>query len=326
MDEQSTLNWGIIGCGDVTELKSGPAFNHVPNSSLYAVMRRDGEKAADYAKRHEVPVWYTVAQDLINDPKVNAIYVATPPSTHEMYTIEALKAGKPVYVEKPMALSAAECQRMGATPEKYGVKLTVAHYRRAMPYFIKIKELLTEIGDLRFVNIKFYQPPFSNVIANTGMQWRLNPEISGGGLFHDLAPHHIDLLNWFFGKPTSINGFFANQHRRSNADDIVSAHLVYGNLPVTGIWCFEAPMKHDSCEIVGSHGSVEFAFHGNEITFTKNGEITSFPFIHPKHIQQPMIEEVVKYFRNETSFNPCPAEEGILTMSIIDQLTGNKFY
>src|ERR1044072_2959571 len=94
------IGWGIIGCGDVTEVKSGPAFNKVPHSALVAVMRRDSEKAKDYAKRHNVPKWYGDAGNLINDPDVNAIYVATPPSSHEEYTIAAVNAGNPVYVEK----------------------------------------------------------------------------------------------------------------------------------------------------------------------------------------------------------------------------------
>src|SRR5688572_22425115 len=101
------INWGIIGCGDVTEVKSGPAFNRVRDSALVAVMRRDEAKVKDYASRHQVPAWYTDAQVLINDPGINAIYVATPPSTHEEYAIAALKAGKPVYVEKPMSVDTA---------------------------------------------------------------------------------------------------------------------------------------------------------------------------------------------------------------------------
>src|SRR5205085_8185937 len=98
------INWGIIGCGDVTEVKSGPAFNKVKNSSLVAVMRRNAVKAKDYAQRHNVPKWYTDANDLIADPKINAIYIATPPSSHEKYTLAVLDAGKPVYVEKPMSI------------------------------------------------------------------------------------------------------------------------------------------------------------------------------------------------------------------------------
>ena len=138
------VKWGIIGCGDVTELKSGQAFNKVPNSSLVAVMRRDAEKAADYARRHQVPTWYDDAEALINDPNVNAIYVATPPDSHADYAIRAMRAGKPVYVEKPMALNSAECEAMNQVSRETGVPLFVAFYRRALPYFLKVKELIDQ--------------------------------------------------------------------------------------------------------------------------------------------------------------------------------------
>src|SRR5258708_7472019 len=138
------IRWGIIGCGDVTEVKSGPAFNKVPGSSLVAVMRRDAAKAKDYAERHGVPKWYADAAQLINDPDINAIYVATPPGYHEAYTIAALQAGQPVYVEKPMSIDTASCLRMQAVAEATQVKLSVAHYRRALPMFLTIKHLLAD--------------------------------------------------------------------------------------------------------------------------------------------------------------------------------------
>ena len=126
----NNINWGIIGCGDVTEKKSGPAFNKVPGSRLAAVMRRDADKAADYARRHQVPKWYSNTDDLLNDPEVNAIYIATPPSSHLKYALAALAKGLPVYVEKPVTLNATEAQRMADAVQTYKGKLTVAHYRR----------------------------------------------------------------------------------------------------------------------------------------------------------------------------------------------------
>src|SRR5664279_2188635 len=129
------IRWGIIGCGDVTEVKSGPAFNKVKNSSLIAVMRRNGEKAKDYATRHHVPKWYDDATKLINDKDVNAIYIATPPSSHEAYTMAALQAGKPVYVEKPMTINFSSALRMAHAAENTGIKMCIAHYRRGQPYF-----------------------------------------------------------------------------------------------------------------------------------------------------------------------------------------------
>ncbi|NCB07478.1 MAG: Gfo/Idh/MocA family oxidoreductase, partial [Bacteroidia bacterium] len=97
-----SVRWGIIGVGNVTEVKSGPAFYKTEHSKLVAVMRRDAEKAADYARRHGVEKWYSNATDLINDPEVDAVYIATPPDSHARYAMEAMRAGKPVYVEKPM--------------------------------------------------------------------------------------------------------------------------------------------------------------------------------------------------------------------------------
>src|SRR6478672_1811075 len=154
------IRWGIIGCGDVTELKSGPAFNKVPDSVLTAVMRRDVVKAKDYATRHNVPKWYSDAHQLINDPDIDAIYVATPPDSHEQYTLDSIAAGKPVYVEKPMALNVAASKRMAETSRKNNIKVCVAHYRREQPLFKKIKELVDSgaIGKIKYVNLKFLKP------------------------------------------------------------------------------------------------------------------------------------------------------------------------
>src|SRR4029079_16966611 len=124
---KGTVNWGIIGCGDVCEVKSGPAFNKVHGSKLVAVMRRDAEKAKDYALRHAVRNYYSDANDLLNDPAVNAVYIATPPSSHEQYAELALRAGKCVYVEKPVSMNADSVKRMIIVEKKYAGKVSVAH-------------------------------------------------------------------------------------------------------------------------------------------------------------------------------------------------------
>src|SRR5690606_29255457 len=150
------INWGIIGCGDVTELKSGPAFNKVPNSSLVAVMRRDAAKAEDYAKRHGVPLWYSNAEELINLPDINAVYIATPPSAHLEYAIAALQAKKMVYVEKPMTTDLASAIKMQEAVNEFQGKLVVAHYRRQQPLFKKIKSLIDQnsIGRIKSITLE----------------------------------------------------------------------------------------------------------------------------------------------------------------------------
>ena len=135
----SSIGWGIIGCGSVTEVKSGPGFQLAQGSKLVAVMRRNGQLARDYARRHNVPRWYDDAQALIDDPQVDAVYIATPPDSHAAYTMAAARAGKPIYLEKPMARSVAECRRMRQACREAGVPLFVAYYRRALPRFLKAK-------------------------------------------------------------------------------------------------------------------------------------------------------------------------------------------
>ncbi len=320
----SVINWGIIGCGDVTEVKSGPAFSNVPRSKLVAVMRRNAAKAEDYAKRHQVPKWYSDAPALINDPAVNAVYIATPPLQHEEYAVQALRAGKPVYVEKPMASTAVAAERMMNAANETGVKLSVAHYRRQQPLFLKIKSLLKEkaVGDVRLVNLQFLQPHNSTVIAQTEDAWRTNPAISGGGLFHDLAPHQLDLMLYFFGRPVKANGMSLNASQLYDADDTVTGQVLFpGNVLFNGSWCFTASQKKDSCEIIGSEGTLCFSvFEQQPVVLLKDGHETLFEFEKLQHVQQPMIENVVAYFLGFAD-NPCSAEEGLEVMKMIEAFT-----
>lgn len=320
------INWGIIGCGDVTEIKSGPAFNKVKNSSLVAVMRRDAAKAKDYAQRHTVSKWYDDANSLINDPDVNAIYIATPPSSHEQYTIAALNAGKPVYVEKPMAVNAAAAKNMMNVAKEKNIKLVVAHYRREQPMFKKIKQLLAEkiIGDIRFARLEFYKKSLTKeelLIPKTA--WRVNHAIAGGGLFHDLAPHQLDLMYYFFGEADKVNGIALNQQKSYSADDIVAGNILFKNeIVFNGLWCFTVNEneEQDVCEIVGSKGKISFSVFGEpKIMMTVEGRKENFLFEPLQHVQQPMIEKVVEYFLGEGP-NPCSPEEGVKVMEMMEAI------
>jgi predicted dehydrogenase len=323
------INWGIIGCGDVTEIKSGPAFNKVKNSSLVAVMRRNGDKAKDYAQRHNVSKWYDDAEQLINDREVNAIYIATPPSSHELYTINALKAGKPVYVEKPMTVNFTSAIKMMNASKVLNVKMSIAHYRRAQPYFKKIKQLIEEksIGEIRFVNLNFYKKLFlEEELKAPGNAWRVDAEIAGGGLFHDLAPHQLDLMYYFFGGFDKISGIALNQSHLYKTADLVTGNVLFkSGIVFNGIWSFNVDKQNekDSCEIIGSEGKIIFSVFGKQdIAIIKNEETEIISFDPPKHVQQPMIEKVVEYFLGE-GHNPCSAEDGAQVMLMIDKFTGS---
>ena len=202
------IRWGIIGCGDVTEVKSGPALQRATGSALVAVMRRDRAKADDYARRHGVARVYDDAATLIADPEVDAVYVATPPSSHRDYALAAAKAGKPVYVEKPMALSHAECRAMIDGSARADVPLFVAYYRRALPRFLKVKQLIDDgtLGDVRLVSVSLYQRPIADHMNRAALPWRVMPAIAGGGLFVDLGCHMLDLLDFLLGPIARVAG------------------------------------------------------------------------------------------------------------------------
>jgi predicted dehydrogenase len=322
-----TISWGIIGCGDVTEVKSGPAFNKVPNSRLVAVMRRNEEKAKDYARRHGVENWYSDADELINDPSVNAIYVATPPASHEEYAIKAMRAGKPVYVEKPMAINAAAAERMEQVAKETGTKISIAHYRRQQPIFLKIKELLNDkaIGDVRVIQLKIWQPHQSNIIAQTETNWRIDPSLSGGGLFYDLAPHQLDLMLYFFGKAKRVSGISFNASGLYSADDITSGQILFeSNCVFNGSWCFTSYDRQDSCEVIGSDGKIVFSvFDQNRFILETAGTETTMEFDRLQHVQQPMIQKVVEYFLGQSA-NPCSVSEGLEVIRMMDTLAGKQ--
>lgn len=319
-----TVNWGIIGCGDVCEVKSGPAFNKVSNSTLLAVMRRDKAKAQDFAERHHVPRFYSDASELIHDPDINAIYIATPPVYHEEYTLKALKAGKPVYVEKPVSVNAASCERMIAYSHEYNIKVSVAHYRRGLALFNKVKSLIRNgaIGNVRLVRLTTLQPAVSEIIIQTEDHWRINPGLSGGGLFHDLSPHQLDIMYWIFGAPKEVSGRSLNQSQKYSAPDVTILEAVYANdVCLQGMWAFNVSpsAQEDSCEIIGDKGMLRFSFFKKstlEIITEAGVEILEPDY--PVNIQQPMIQAVTEFFRGEGP-NPCSLEESLVVMRMMDK-------
>lgn len=306
------INWGFIGCGEVTERKSGPAFNLVEGSRVVAVMSRSSEKASSYAQRHNIPRWHTDAQSLINDPEVNAVYIATPPSSHATYAIMAMKAGKPVYVEKPLAASYLDCQRVMRISRETGVPCFVAYYRRKLPYFNKVQELLQEgaIGKVVNVQIRFSVPPRDLDYNSTNLPWRVQRDIAGGGYFYDLAPHQLDLLQEFFGPIVHVSGFSANRGGLYQTEDTVSASFAFQDgMPGSGSWCFvgHESARTDQIELIGEKGRICFSvFTYSPIVLQTSQGKQEITIQNPQHVQLPMIEDVVRHLQgNGTCTADC---------------------
>lgn len=324
------INWGIIGCGNVTELKSGPAFRKVPDSDLVAVMRRTAAKAQDYAERHKVPRWYADADALISDPEVTAVYIATPPDTHAEYAIRVARAGKAVYLEKPMARTYAECQSILETCDKFAVPLFVAYYRRQLPGFLKVRELIESgrIGKVLAVTIELCYTPRPEDHDPENLPWRVKPEISGGGYFVDLAAHQLDYLDYLFGPIQNADGVATNHARLYDAEDTVAATFEFENGVIgNGLWTFASSeaSRMDSIRLVGSDGDVTIASFNLDTPIrlrTPNG-VEEIPVPTTEHVQQPLIKTVVDALLNR-GVCPSTGASAARTNRVIDEILSNR--
>jgi 1,5-anhydro-D-fructose reductase (1,5-anhydro-D-mannitol-forming) len=288
------VRWGIIGCGDVTEVKSGPGFQKAERSSLAAVMRRDRAKAEDYARRHGVPRVHGTAEDLIGDPDVDVVYIATPPGSHEALALRVAAAGKPCLVEKPMARNHAECTRMVEAFQAAGVPLWVAYYRRALPRFLQVRDLLTggAIGRVTSVHIQVTERLATGAEAAS---WRFDPVHAGAGLFLDLASHCLDLIDFFAGPITDVGGVALNSGGAYAAEDVTAAAFRAGTgVAGTGIWNFHADAKTDVMTFTGSTGTLTTpVFTDGDVLVWRDGVSEVLPVRNPPHVHQPLIQTIV---------------------------------
>lgn len=293
------IRWGILGCGAVTEVKSGPAFQKVPYSSIAAVMRRDGNKAADYARRHGVERWYDSVEALINDPEVNAVYIATPPGSHWELALNVAAAGKPCYVEKPMARNAAECQRMVDEFATANLPLFVAYYRRGLPHFTEVKATIASRRYGSLLNVR-YRFSSEHQLHGTPETWRFQPDISGGGLFWDLGSHALDLFDWWLGPLTSVQGHALKRSDTSPVEEIVAMTAVSeSGVSLTAEWNFISRSKEDWFELEFEHahlsGSVFGAMELRIEAVDEEPHCLDFP--QPENIQFNLISNIVESLR-----------------------------
>jgi len=318
------INWGIIGCGNVTEVKSGPAFNKVEGSRLIAVMRRNKSLAEDYARRHNVPKTYSDANDLIQDKNINTVYIATPPGSHMEYAIAAIKAGKPVYIEKPMALNYSECLKINETAQKYKIPVFVAYYRRALPGFLKVKNLVENgsIGKVRLLQIQLFKAPSGDEKSGI-FSWRVDPAISGGGHFFDLACHQLDYFDYLFGPVQKVKSIVLNQGGLYRTEDFVTAEFVFqDDIVGTGTWCFNASEEsnRDIIEITGTGGSIRFStFSFEPIVLVNESGRQEFINERPEHVQYYLIEKIVHALEGKGT-SPSTGITGARTSWVMEEV------
>ena len=311
------VRWGIIGCGDVTEVKSGPGFQKADGSRLVAVMRRNGALASDYAKRHGVPRWYDDASRLIADPDVDAVYVATPPDTHAAYALAAAAAGKPAYVEKPMARHAPECDRMVEAFSRAGLPLFVAFYRRRLPVFLKVKELVDSgaLGHVTGASYRIAEPHHLK-----GSMWRVDAAVAGAGHFLDVGSHALDLLDYFLGPLTHVTGSASNVRSSYSVEDTVSLRVLAAGGVQGHMECdFASDSRDDTMTITGTDGKATFrVFSSAPLRVEGAGGAREYDLPFPPHVARPLIQSIVD---DLLGLGKCPStgDSARRTSRVMDQ-------
>lgn len=291
-----TVRWGILGCGDVCEVKSGPGFQTSRGSELVAVMRRDGRLAEDFARRHQVPAFYDDADRLIADPNVDAVYIASPPGSHLELALKVAAAGKPAYVEKPMARSHEECLDMVEAFELARQPLFVAYYRRALPRFLKAKEIVDggRLGQIRSIDVRYASDGQLRLDA-ANLPWRVQAEHAGAGLFLDLASHTLDVLDFLFGPLRDFIGDAVHIAAPGDVEDrVVVQFTTECGASGRGSWSFTSPTKEDSISIHGSLGRLRLSTFGDSpLELETASGADSFTLPNPRTIHGPLIQTVV---------------------------------
>jgi len=314
----------MIGCGDVTERKSGPGFGKAAHSELVAVMRRNGALAQDYARRHGVARWHDDADAIIRAPDIDAVYIATLTDSHCEYTRRCAEAGKPVYVEKPMGMTHAECVEMIAACRQGSVPLWVGYYRRALPRFLTVRDLLAAdtIGDVRAVVSRHLQrPPGAEQFAGGGIPWRVDPERSGGGFFFEGACHTFDILDFLFGPIVGVRAFAGNQAKAYRPEDVVTASFRFSSgVHGSGTWCYTSDCDEEYNEIVGARGRIRFSTTAPApIRIFRGDAMEELPVGDPEHVHQPLIQTIVDEL-NGRGACPSTGESGARTARVMEDI------
>ena len=319
-----TIRWGMIGCGDVAEVKSGPAFYKAEHSQLVAVMRRNGALAEDFARRHGVGRWHSDAEAIIQAPDIDAVYIATTTDSHHDYTLRCAAAGKAVYVEKPMGMNHAQCLEMVAACQQAGVPLWVGFYRRALPRFLRLRDIQQSgvIGQVRAGVSRHSQTlPPPEKLQSHYLAWRTDARRSGGGFFFEAIGHSFDIFDFLFGPVEQVQGIAGNQAGAWQSEDMVTASYRFASgVMGSGTWCFAADGQEEYHDIIGAKGRIRFSvYKAVPMVLTVGDKVEEIAVADPPHVHQPLVQTIVDEMNGQ---GRCPStgESGARTGWVLDEI------
>lgn len=310
------LNWGLIGCGDVVERKSGPSILSSGRSHITGVMRRHPQKARAFCAAHGILLCGDDPEEIINTCDI--VYVATPPSSHKDYAIQAASAGKHVLVEKPMGLSASEDRDMIDVCQTSGVKLFTAYYRRFHPHIQKMKELIGNgaLGEVVMAHVDFASP----VSDCQTLNWRFTPAISGGGLFVDVVSHRIDLLFYLIGDLVETAGT-AILRDHGNTEKAAAGTILFHNGAIATVSGeFQSGQHRDCFSITGTKGRIHTDHLDSHcFTFEADGHRNDFQFAKDSYPHLGLIRHIENILLDGQAA-AGPSETGLATDQVLDAI------
>ena len=318
------LRWGLIGCGDIAQKRVAPALRDSPQCDLIAVSRSQSQLLEPFARQFGAKKCYSDWREMLVDPEIDAVYIATPVDLHATQTIEAAEAGKHVLCEKPMGLNVDECDQMIATCRNRSVKLGVAYYRHFYPVIARIKSVIEsgEIGHPVFVQINAFE--WFNPQPDEPRFWLIKRDVAGGGPMFDFGCHRIEVLLDLFGGVRQVKAMMANALFEREVEDTAAAMFQFdrGTCAVLTV-THAAREPQDTLDIFGSGGSIHVP-KLNEgklfVTSDPGQRVESHPAAQNFHA--PLIEDfVAAVFENrEPRVN---GEIGRMVASIEEQIYGS---
>lgn len=285
------LGWAVVGVGDITRKRVFAALRDEPRSRLCAAITTRPERSRDICREYGVERVCTSLEQVLEDPQVTAVYIATPVYLHCPQTIAALRAGKHVLCEKPTALNPDEAALMIAAAREAHRVLGVAFYRPFYPKIQRARELIAAgaIGKPTLVWVAVHN--WFDEKTLQGREWFLDPHKSGGGPLMDVGCHRIDVLNYLFGRPRVLSAALSNQVHSYAVEDAATVILEYpGPVKVILDCNWNSRVIRDEFRIIGTEGELDLTpLNGPELRWGDRQELLP---PHP-NLHYPMIANFV---------------------------------
>lgn len=319
------FQWGILGAGDIARKHVAAAMQQAPGHRLHAIMRRDRAEAERFARDFGVERAYTDARAFVSDPQLDAVFIATPPSSHAEFTALAAAAGKHVICEKPIATSVADAESMIAVCAQHKVRLMICHYQRFNRRHQQMRRWIESgaIGRVVSARLNFssYSPPAADA-------WRYDPLVAGGGPVMDLGSHCLDLLTYLCGPIESGVVLKSALAFQTSVEDTATTLLRLASgahATVTNHWSARLPddAARSVVEVWGTEGSlVAHPLFSKDHSGTLLLHRDSGTEDHSLPPQGKIHEDVIEHFRLAVaSGGPVlvPAEDTLAALRILTQ-------